>query len=120
MNRQPWLDAEHEEIELNKTIDEANAYFQKKVKAQWKENKIKDMVKAPQHYADRKYQTILVLQDTLSTEEFLGFLKGNAMKYLSRAGKKDAQLQELNKAKVYLQWAIELEEHGELQDVPVY
>ena len=99
-------------IALDKEIDE---WYK-----QQKELERKDAVKAPQHYADRKYQTILVMQDTLSSDEFAGFLKGNAMKYLSRAGKKDATLQELNKAKVYLQWAIELEEHGELQIVPEY
>ncbi len=103
-------------IALEKETNE----FAKEIKRQFEENVKKDLVKAPQHYADRKYQTILVLQDTLSQEEFAGFLKGNAMKYLSRAGKKDASIQELNKAKVYLQWAIELEEHGELQIVPEY
>ena len=118
MKRQQWLEAEHEEIELNEAED--REHFKKVIEKQWNENKIKDLVKAPTHYADRKYQTILVLQDTLSQEEFSGFLKGNAMKYLSRAGKKDETLQELNKAKVYLQWAIELEEHGELQIVPEY
>ena len=80
----------------------------------------KDQVKAPSHYANRKYQTILVMEDTMSTEEFKGYLKGNVMKYISRAGKKDATAQELNKAKTYLQWLIEVEETGKLQEVPDY
>jgi len=82
--------------------------------------KPKDQVKAPSHYANRKYQTILVMEDTMSTEEFKGYLKGNVMKYISRAGKKDATLQELNKAKTYLQWLCEVEETGKLQEVPTY
>jgi len=85
-----------------------------------KESKVKDVVKAPSHYANRKYQTILVMEDTMTTEEFKGYLKGNVMKYTSRAGKKDATLQELNKAKTYLQWLIEVEETGKLQNVPEY
>jgi hypothetical protein len=80
----------------------------------------KDQVVAPQHYADRKYQTILVMEDSMSEEQFKGYLKGNVMKYISRAGKKDKTLQELNKAKTYLQWLIEMEEHGSLQEVPEY
>jgi hypothetical protein len=81
---------------------------------------VKDQVVAPQHYADRKFQTILVMEDTLSEEQFKGYLKGNVIKYISRAGKKDKTLQELNKAKTYLQWLIEMEEHGQLQNVPEY
>jgi hypothetical protein len=86
----------------------------------FRESLVKDQVKAPSHYANRKYQTILVMEDTMSTEEFKGYLKGNVMKYISRAGKKDATAQELNKAKTYLQWLIEVEETGKLQEVPSY
>ena len=40
MNRQPWLEAEHEEREL---IDaEDRAFFQKAVEKQWEENQIKE------------------------------------------------------------------------------
>lgn len=78
----------------------------------------KDQVKAPSHYADRKYQSILVIEDSMSTEAFKGYLKGNIMKYISRAGKKDKTTQDLNKAATYLQWLIEVETEGKLIDVP--
>ena len=80
----------------------------------------KDMVVAPKHYADRKYQSILVIQDTLSSEEFQGYLKGSILKYQLRAGKKDKELQEHNKASVYLQWLKEFQEFGEMQNVPEF
>jgi hypothetical protein len=38
----------------------------------------------------------------MSTDEFRGFLKGNAIKYLWRAGKKDDILQDIRKALWYL------------------
>ena len=79
-----------------------------------------DAVKAPSHYANRKYQSILVMEDSMSTEEFKGFLKGNVMKYTTRAGQKDTTVQDLCKAATYLQWLIEVEGKGSLQNVPSY
>ena len=51
-----------------------------------------DSVDHPAHYGgkDDPYETIKVLEHRLSLEEFVGFCKGNAWKYLDRAGKKDA------------------------------
>jgi hypothetical protein len=80
----------------------------------------KELVKAPQHYADRKYQTILVIEDSLSLDEMKGYCKGNVLKYVSRAGKKDKTAQDLKKARTYLEWLIQLEEEGKLKDVPTY
>ena len=79
-----------------------------------------DQVSAPSHYANRKYQTILVMEDQMSPEAFKGYLLGNTTKYLSRAGQKDNTLQDLCKAKVYLQWLIEMEGKGSLQEVPSF
>ena len=79
-----------------------------------------DQVSAPSHYANRKYQTILVMEDQMTPEMFKGYLLGNTTKYLSRAGQKDETLQDLCKAAVYLQWLIEMEGKGKLQDVPSY
>lgn len=49
-----------------------------------------DMVNHPEHYggADNPYETIKVLEAWLTPEQLSGFLLGNALKYLSRAGKK--------------------------------
>ncbi len=63
----------------------------------------------PPHYGgDNPYETIKVLGAWLSYEEFKGFCKGNAIKYLSRAGKKDDELEDLQKARWYCNKLIEL------------
>lgn len=61
----------------------------------------KDMVNCPAHYAGNGMETIVALKGTMSDEEFRGFLKGNVMKYIARAGKKDDVDQELNKVLWY-------------------
>lgn len=51
-------------------------------------------------------QPIELMQETLSPEEFRGFLKGNIIKYTMRAGHKEGESAEKDaaKAKVYLKW----------------
>ena len=67
-----------------------------------------DPVNAPSHYIG-KIECIDYLRDKLTKEEFTGFCMGNVLKYSSRWRKKDG-LQDLKKAKVYLEWAIDNEE----------
>lgn len=59
----------------------------------------------PKHYGgeDAVYETIKVLEAWLSFDEFIGFCRGNAIKYQSRAGKKAGAdcLTDLAKAKFY-------------------
>jgi hypothetical protein len=59
----------------------------------------KEQVNHPAHYggADNPYETIKVIEAW-----GLGFCLGNAVKYISRAGKKDNMIQDLRKAKWYL------------------
>ena len=40
----------------------------------------------------------------LSEEEFIGFIKGNVIKYTVRAGKKDDPIRDIDKAIDYLEW----------------
>lgn len=47
-----------------------------------------DMVNQPPHYTAGGIETIDFLQAKLSREEFIGYLKGNVLKYGSRLGKK--------------------------------
>ena len=70
-----------------------------------------EKINHPPHYGgDVVYETIKVLKAWLSPEEYKGFLKGNVIKYLSRAGKKDGELQDCKKAAWYLsQLVLELE-----------
>lgn len=59
-------------------------------------------VEHPAHYNQGKIECIDALQAALSPEEFRGFLRGNALKYLWRAGLKGDRLTDLQKARWYL------------------
>ena len=56
----------------------------------------------PQHYggAENPYEVIKVLQAWLTPEEYVGFLKGNALKYNARHRQKGG-LEDLRKAQWY-------------------
>jgi len=57
----------------------------------------------PDHYKVGGIETIDYLQAKLSPEEFAGYCRGNALKYVSRLGHKDAPVQEIGKAIWYLE-----------------
>jgi len=64
---------------------------------------VNDAVNKPSHYqlfADGT-QSIDVIRRALTPEEFVGFCKGNCLKYRLRAGKKDALEQDIAKAETY-------------------
>jgi hypothetical protein len=66
---------------------------------------MKENVNHPKHYGgkDDPYEAIKVIEAW-----GLGFHLGNAVKYIARAGKKDSIVQDLKKAKWYLERVIEL------------
>ena len=55
------------------------------------------------HYKDMAIQPWDVMQSVLTREEFVGFLKGNVLKYSLRAGKKAGADDDAAKAKHYAQ-----------------
>jgi hypothetical protein len=57
----------------------------------------------PDHYKVGGIEAIDYVKAKLSPEEYRGYLRGNALKYLSRAGHKDDTTQDYKKA----QWFIE-------------
>lgn len=65
-----------------------------------------DNVLHPQHYGG-KIETIDYIRDKLPADGFRAYCIGNVMKYISRYEKKGAPLEDLQKAQVYLGWAIE-------------
>ena len=69
-----------------------------------------DAVNAPAHYVG-KIECIDYLRDKMTAEEFTGFCTGNVLKYVSRWRKKDG-VQDLRKAAVYLEWAIQNEQQS--------
>ena len=56
-----------------------------------------DMVNHPPHYTDGGIETIDYIKAKLSREEYIGYLRGNILKYTSRLGKKDNITQEVGK-----------------------
>lgn len=80
---------------------------------EWTENCVKkqEAINHPSHYAEgRKYEPIEVIADWQ-----LDFALGNTVKYISRAGRKgsatmsdkEKTIQDLEKAKWYLDWEIQ-------------
>ncbi len=59
-------------------------------------------VNAPQHYLHGKKETIDVINDCMTGDEFHGYLKGNILKYVSRYKWKGEPLEDLQKASWYL------------------
>lgn len=80
-----------------------------------KENNKYDSVNNPQHYTDSKIEVIEYIED-----KNLGFCLGNAVKYISRAGKKhsgnltdkEKTIEDLKKAIWYLNRRIYEVENG--------
>ena len=68
----------------------------------WHDDAMKADMINPDHYKVGGIETIDYIQAKLSPEEFAGYCRGNALKYISRAGHKDATAQEVGKAIWYL------------------
>ena len=62
-----------------------------------------DMVNHPEHYCKGGIECIDAIKASMTEEAFKGFLKGNVMKYVYRYESKDKPLQDLQKAKWYLE-----------------
>jgi hypothetical protein len=56
-----------------------------------------DMVNHPPHYTAGGIETIDYIQAKLTPEEFRGYLRGNILKYSSRAGLKGDAMQDIDK-----------------------
>ena len=61
-----------------------------------------DDVNFPQHYRQSNTETIELIRESMTTEEFHGYLKGACMKYLARYKYKGQPVQDLEKAQWYL------------------
>jgi hypothetical protein len=60
-----------------------------------------DLQVSGNHYKDMAIQPWELMQAVLTHEEFVGFLKGNIIKYSLRAGRKDGS-DDLGKARHYM------------------
>lgn len=61
-----------------------------------------DMVNNPPHYTRGNIETIDIMEAKSTPEEFKGHLKLTALKYLTRAGHKDDELQDAKKTQWYV------------------
>lgn len=66
-----------------------------------------DNVNHPSHYTQGGIETIDYLQAKLPIEEFIGYLKGNILKYISRANLKNGT-EDYKKAQWYINKLIEV------------
>jgi hypothetical protein len=71
-----------------------------------------DKVTKPHHYATKsgKYpnlECINFIEAALTPEEYRGYCKGNVLKYSWRCDHKGATMDDLRKARKYLDWLIE-------------
>ena len=69
----------------------------------------KEKVNHPDHYNSGKYEVMDVITDAGYGE---GFCLGNALKYILRAKHKENYVEDLKKAKWYLEYMIERVEDG--------
>lgn len=72
----------------------------------------KDNVNHPAHYTAGGIECIEAIKASMTSEEFYGYLKGNALKYVWRYKNKGKPLEDLQKARWYLDRLI--------NELPVY
>ena len=72
-----------------------------------------DNVNNPRHYNKDGIECIDGIKASMSEKEFLGYLKGNTMKYLWRYDYKQKPLEDLQKAKWYLDKMINIIHNNE-------
>lgn len=66
-----------------------------------------DDVERPSHYNTGAVECIEGLEACLSAEEYQGYLRGNAMKYLWRCSYKGSMVKDLKKATWYIERLVE-------------
>lgn len=63
---------------------------------------------ANEHHYDGEVQPIELMQAQMTKEAFIGFLRGNIIKYAARLGKKDAPEKEAKKIQTYANWLVKV------------
>lgn len=76
-----------------------------------------EAVNHPKHYKldGLDIEAIDVIKSVLGAEKFQGYCRGNVLKYLIRAENKNG-VEDLKKAKVYLEWEIESNEKEHIEN----
>ena len=74
---------------------------------------INDPVNHPSHYTQGDVECIDAIKASMTLEAFIGYLKGNCVKYLWRAGLKNDAIEDVRKAGWYLNKLEETLKDGE-------
>jgi hypothetical protein len=75
-----------------------------------------DNVSSPKHYTVGGIEVIDIIEAKLTKEEYIGYLKGNIIKYTLRSSFKGNLVQDMEKADVYKNWLLQqvVEEDDEI------
>ena len=79
----------------------ANMAEEEATHSSW-DNEVEDVVNNPDHYNTGNIECIVAIEESMSSEAYKGYLKGNCMKYLWRYGYKNKPVEDLQKAQWYL------------------
>lgn len=77
-----------------------------------KGREVNDNVDKPSHYNNSNIEAIEYIKDSLGLEGFSYHCEGTAKKYLHRFRYKGKPVEDLKKARQYLDWLIETEEES--------
>jgi hypothetical protein len=75
---------------------------------------VSDPVNHPAHYTAGSIECIDAIEAALTPEQFIGYCRGNALKYLWRMGLKGDKVQDGEKARWYVNHLLD-SLHGELE-----
>lgn len=100
-----WVDLKHtHDIVAYRVVSEPPGVSIDSTKTVIRENR-PDMVNSPPHYTDGGIEAIDYIEAKLGPDGFRSYCVGNALKYISRAGKKGSAKEDLSKAIWYLRRA---------------
>lgn len=86
-------------------------YTFKPLSGSGEDSEVKDNVNNPSHYGQGSIEAIDYIKDTLTEEEWIGYLRGNIAKYLHRWRYKNG-VEDLEKAQWYLNRLIETQKEN--------
>lgn len=89
-----------EHFDIDDECDDDQEVAKKSVEEQENDGTAKNAT----HYQNAAMQPIEVMQRFLTKQEFIGFLKGNIIKYKARAAFKGRKNEDLQKARQYAYW----------------
>jgi len=76
-----------------------------------------DNVNEPAHYTQGNIECIDAIKEALGGEGFMAYCRGNVLKYLWRAERKGDPLEDLKKARVYLDWLLDAVDQRQLDEL---